>query len=123
MTVLDDDLSWQNFPLQYDVNHDGKEDITDLLALVYYFNTGGVGPIPEGPPTLFYDVTGDRFFDIRDILAMVYYYNTVIVGQGEGEARPATLVEPEAPELSLPLEDDLLDLLTWQMAGQRKRKG
>ena len=115
ITVTDDDFSWQNSPQKFDVNDDDKVDIKDVLALVYYFNFGGVGPIPDGPPVLFYDVTGDREFDIRDLLAIVYGYNNPSSGEGEPSNSNGEIINPASPN------SDVLNLLAWNTIQARKK--
>lgn len=60
----------------YDVNEDGKEDITDLLAVIFSFNHA-FGPLPvvRSPGSPFVDVNGDAMMNIADILAMIYRHN------------------------------------------------
>jgi hypothetical protein len=78
--------SWQNAGNRFDVDGNGTVAASDVLVLINYINSSGIGPLPEVPtPPPFLDVNGDGRISPNDVIDLINFINANS-GSGEGEA-------------------------------------
>jgi hypothetical protein len=123
----------QQYPLQNDleplyVNDDFSISADDVLQIINFLNAFGASPVLPGTPPAdpYYDPTGDNYVAPNDALEIINYLNAYgATPEGESNRNGTSLAAAENQTLSSRSEaslDDLISLLTFDVASQPKRR-
>ncbi len=100
-TTIDDDVSWHNAGIPFDVDGNGRVDAADVLTIINYLNAHSDDPTlppPPAEPPPYYDVNGDGLCTAADVLAVINYINSygLPTTSGEGEDASRGMPSPAA---------------------------